>query len=1374
MSKETSAGFKPAMFSGDAADYPVWKEQFWGTMVAAGYDAVVPFLVSSVPASLEDERASIVKTHFSDGTKATIANKRLYAFIIISLPKSTIGMLQLRVSMGDGFAAWVYLLNFYRPQTKVALHLVRMQLRELSLSSFGYTDAGIATYTATLLRLCSQLQDGGDKQNDAAQLSQWLAGLGSACATFVANVDLIDDSQDESMVSIPFFESKLRVWLSRQKQAEGTGTSVGALFAKTGPVKGKQLPSQTTQRPSGKKGDTKSKDSAKSTGLTCFNCGGRGHKSSNCPSPKSEGVDKQKGKSRPASGNAPSFACVSTVVDPPVPSSLVAAPTQSPFWIVDSGATTHQCHIREAFLDLAPLPSPVSVRIADSTVLPASGVGVVEINTFDTSGVQRSIRLSRCLFVPGLGYNLFSTKTATRHGATFLQTATSTTMTTPNGLTFKFEDRDGLDVFPATPPQDAQLALASTTKTALLHARWGHTTGVPQAAKDLDLARLTVDCESCAVTKSTRQGVPTKDERKPAQQPMDRLHGDLWGPVQRVSIQGHRFASVIIDDASDFTFVQTMSAKSGTLSHFRTVLAIGNARKLPKPRIVKSDNGGEYISADFKSFCLAEGIHQEFSTPRTPEQNGFVERRMRVLGDTTRALLKHSSLPPQFWNWAFLTAAYIYNRSTFGSHTTTPYERLFGIAPDLSLLRTWGCVVYVHADESERNEGKLSDRAWKGIFIGYSSNPGSYYVYKPTTRKVLERRVVRFDESVRGLTLLEDGRTDNDDGSDALMLLGLPSGPTDLASRTQTLPVSTPVVSVPLASPAPPVPVAPIASPSPSAILPVVTVPPVAAIIPEEGPIASRLRSSGPVSLMAQVYSLISEPRTLKQALKTPDADSWIEATEREYQALEANGTWDLVADKPPDRNVVGSRWVFKLKTSPTEPPLFKARLVAQGFSQVPGWDYEETFAPVMRLSSLRILVAVSTAYALDLQQLDIGNAYLNAPVAEEIYMKQPPGFERTGPNGEPLYCRLKKSLYGLKQSGRNWYETFSTYLLGCGFKATISDPCVFIHSGDVFFALGVYVDDVVSVCASKDVRDEFVARTRDVFKLKDIGELSWCLGLQVQRLDDGSVRLFQEKYISDMLTTYNLEDAHPTTLPIVQKPSTSDCPIDGSEEHEDMKKVPFRNLMGALNYASTCTRPDISFAVNSLCQMNSNPSVNHWTMAKGVLRYLKGTSDFGICFSPGDFTLEAYVDADWANDTERRKSVTGFVVFLAGGPIAWSSKKQSIVAVSSTEAEYVALSEVVKEVVYLRALLTEMGLAPSGPTTVYEDNHSAIKLSGNATSSKRTKHIDVRHHHVRDMVQAGEVEVSPIATVDQLADIFTKPLARPAFEYLRGSLTRP
>lgn len=504
----------------------------------------------------------------------------------------------------------------------------------------------------------------------------------------------------------------------------------------------------------------------------------------------------------------------------------------------------------------------------------------------------------------------------------------------------------------------------------------------------------------------------------------------------------------------------------------------------------------------------------------------------------------------------------------------------------------------------------------------------------------------------------------------------------------------------------------------------------------------------------------VNEPKSFKEAMQDKN---WRDAMQREIKALEENETWTLQT-LPKGKHAIDSKWVYKIKYKPNgEIERYKARLVARGFTQIEGVDYHDTFAPVAKLVTIRTLITVAVKRNWLLHQLDVNNAFLHGDLQEEVYMKIPQGFSN---NEENRVCRLRKSLYGLKQASRTWYQKFTISLLDIGYKQSYADHSLFTYQNNSkFVALLIYVDDVVIAGNDEDMIKKTKDHLNTSFSIKDLGPLKYFLGIEVARTDDGMV-LSQHKYAMDILNDCGQLGCRPSSFPMEQNLRIDKC----HESHKTDASL-FRRLIGRLLYLQA-TRPDIAYAVNVLSQFVSDPREDHMNAVLRILRYVKSTLGQGI-FIPksGGFNLAAYCDADWMGCPFTRRSRTGYLLLLGGAPISWKTKKQSVVSRSSAEAEYRAMATTVSEVVWIRWLLKDFMVHLPDPTPLYCDNQAARHIANNPVFHERTKHVEMDCYFVRERVESREILPLHVTSKQQIADLFTKPLGAQPLRDLLGKL---
>lgn len=434
----------------------------------------------------------------------------------------------------------------------------------------------------------------------------------------------------------------------------------------------------------------------------------------------------------------------------------------------------------------------------------------------------------------------------------------------------------------------------------------------------------------------------------------------------------------------------------------------------------------------------------------------------------------------------------------------------------------------------------------------------------------------------------------------------------------------------------------------------------------------------------------------------------------------------------------------------------YKARLVAQGYNQIKGVDYLDSYSPVIHKKTMRILLALSVENDWEMHHVDVTSSYLNGDIQETVFVEQPKMFEKPGTTRKEQVCILKKNIYGLHQAGKNWNDCINQILLSFGLQQSTNDPCVFFKE-DLFVRL--YVDDLAITGSISEI-EWFKKKLSEKLTTKDLNKVKHFLGVQIKRNNNGTLQICQESYIQQLLEEYKMEEAKGCSSPQIRR-----TPRDGEDKPFD--NYQYRRLIRYLLYIANNSRPDLSFIVSKLSKYCSNPTYGNWIDAKNVLRYLKQTCDAKLTYEKTNNPIITYVDADWGNE-EDGKSIGGYVILLANGPIIWTSRKQELIATSTSEAEYIAMFEVCKEMAWLREFFEEIGQSKylPRPTIIYEDNQCAIQLSNKMGITERTKHIRLRYHKIREFVKNKEVEFKYISSSENCADILTKVLSGPKTMY--------
>jgi hypothetical protein len=1023
---------------------------------------------------------------------------------------------------------------------------------------------------------------------------------------------------------------------------------------------------------------------------------------------------------------------------------LTAAASEQPpqhlEWVLDSGASRHITNSLSEMLNPQALNGSVTITFGNNSQAKAEAVGDVVLTNISGAAVPRIV-LGEALYVPQASANLLSISAASSKGIDFTFNGDTCTISKGSFFIATAEKSGGLFTLRTS---ERALAAWSSESPQLWHRRFAHlgytnlakmqsggmVKGINIHPQEFKLAGQQV-CEPCIAAKQTR--LPKPSSTQEATQPLELLHMDVCGKLPIPSLSGCEYFATILDDYTKLSAVLPIAYKSDACDFIIETITKLETASGARVRRVRTDNGGEYVNKRLEAYFKSKGIQHETTVPYSPEMNGAAERLNRTLLERTIAIVEDSGVEAALWDEALLTANYLRNRSAVANRDKTPWELFHGSAPDVSHLRTFGARAYVHIPKELRT--KLNSRTQPGVLVGYAAGNKGYRIYLDSGAITVAKDVI-FDERWR---------------------------PGQGAATTEEDPIIIAADSGLQQAATPPQPEAQREREQPEEPEPEGASPP--ATGRKRNPPGEWWRVQQPEGSssrrgMALLAAEISEPATVQEALRSEHAGQWRAAMDDEIASLHSNHTWTLES-LPPGLKPLPVKWVFTLKRDGNgDVERFKARLVAKGFKQREGIDYEEVFAPVSRYSTLRALLATCAAQDLELHQLDIKTAFLNGELEELVYTEQPLGYEE---GDGTKFCRLNRALYGLRQAPRAWHLKLKGELERMGFTAANADPGLFtFKSGNEQASVLIYVDDIL--IASKEL--ETVQRIKQdlltTFNGRDMGPANLFLGMTIWR-DRGAntIKLSQSLMISDIINKFGMSDAKPRSLPL--SPATHLSADAG--ESLDTTEHGYSNLVGSLLYLSICTRPDIAQAVGALARYMARPTSEHWLAAKGVVRYLAGTADYGITFKGTDTTMLGYTDADYAGDLDTRRSTTGYVFIMTGGAIAWQSKLQSTVAVSTTEAEYMAAAAAVKEALWLRKLLEDLQLSP-GPMIIKADNQSAIKVLKNPIMSARSKHIDVIYNFARERVARGEIKFEYIPTTMMLADMLTKPVPKVKLEF--------
>ena len=1022
--------------------------------------------------------------------------------------------------------------------------------------------------------------------------------------------------------------------------------------------------------------------------------------------------------------------------------------------------------------------------------------GTAEINITDINGKICKLILKNALLVPSFRKNIISLHNAVKDGFQFdLNNQGSEFMRNPQGQIFKINTSghlyfiNNLEVFHTVVSRTLD-----EWHQILGHMNHADILKLPSKVKNMKITKSNKSqtCEICLLSKMTRKVSTMPDER--GENPFASVHVDLNGPILEPNPQNYRYVFGVVCDNSQFLSTYLLKSKADSPQalklFFADIAPFGTVVRL------RSDNGGEFCSNVFNDILIEHKVRHDSSSPWSPYMLGHIERQWRTIFGVARALLYDSGVPKHLWPYAIKHATFLRNRTFQQRIQCTPLEKACGKLPDMAKIPRFGCKCYKYDTSSST---KLQPRAVMGVFIGFDERSPAKLVYDPVTENISKCQDTKFLDMMyfsncnRDYTFLRDylenteennetshdtyGRESHDSPNSPNFDSCL-SGSQD-AGRVRDAPHLT------------------LASHTTDTTNSGMRLRPRDSNINYKETenfvrfLDNKLNNSSYsdhncyIDLHAQsnninsiddpVYqtcnhinvAAITIPNTFNQAINSPQFKNWIAAMDEEILSLHDNNTWVLVK-RPQNAHVIGGRWVYQLKCDPRIELRYKARYVAKGFTQKYGVNYLDTYAPTARTNSVKMVVEITVQYTFVIHHCDVTTAYLHSEVDfEDMYMEQPPGYVQD----PSLVCKLNKAIYGLKQSAARWHSTLIKFMETQNMVQSVMDPCVFVRKTKfTTLIVLIWVDDLIISGSNIKVVNSFKYEFGKLFKIKDLGELHFFLGIRFN-VRQNVISMDQSLYIENILRRFNEIDANPRSLPC--DPSVYELLSAKSELLENPRI--YRELVGSLIYLMTGTRPDISFVVTLLSRFMNKPTKMHMNIARGVLKYLKGTQHYDLKYvkSKEPLTIYGYSDSDWASANDYQ-SVSGYAFKMSKNSalISWRSGKQSLVAASSCEAEYIALHAATCEALFLRQLYAE--LTQSNPITVeiFCDNQGCVSLAKHPSYHKKTKHINIKFHAIRKYVQDKSISLSYVPTKNNIADLATKPLKGPhlkSFAIIRG-----
>ena len=1014
-------------------------------------------------------------------------------------------------------------------------------------------------------------------------------------------------------------------------------------------------------------------------------------------------------------------------------------------FIIDSGASHHMVNSPSLLVNLQ-TTSNRSIIVGNGQKLNCNQIGTLKLANVSFEGV---------LVVKGLDKNLISVG-KTINGQWEFSNKSATLYNGNNALIIA-QLVNGLYTIKASDLQaTALLASADNKATDLLkdwHQRLGHLNvksvmnmsregrieGLSQVtARDVNEFR----CEACIKGKGKRLPAPANEIREI--QPLATVHIDIWGPATITSLGGSKYFLTCYDDYTRKVHLTFLKQKSEALLGIQQYIATVERQTSHKVKTIRSDNGGEFTSKHWSKYIKDNGIQQHFTPPDSHAQNGRVERVHLTIMDGVRTVLCESGLGAEFWAEAAAYICYTRNRTPCGPQKRIPDDLWRQHKTKVKHLQPFGCKVFYR---DYNNTSKLANRYSEARLMGYVEGTHNYRVWNPARQKIVKTRDVVFVNFANG--------PDSPSAPIPPILQDLQDKEPDLLVTDVTNTVNRQIS----------------APESPRFLLQRL------AEIENQRDHSDNSSdgnnsdsSEDPLFLKPAHANMVTmEPKSFLQAQQDGDWTQWELAMQAELAKMDKYKVWTIVdRDSVPNIRTVGAKWVYtrKIDGNTGKPSKYKARWVAKGYSQIEGVDFDELFAAVAHKDTIRLFLAIVNHYDWEMDQVDIVAAFLNGDLEETIYMEPPEG------SGIPIskVLRLNKALYGLKQSPRCFNKSLDKWLHEQGFESTNGDSCLYYRSIDNNKVLiSLHVDDQLIASNNRSHLDIFKKQLNDMFECSDSGPANYFLGFNITRDRSSKVlQLGQQHYVDKVLSKFDMAACNPVTTPL--PPGFKPVPATDSE-FEMAKQYPFAQVVGSLLYLSTITRPDLSYAANTLSRHLSKWNEDHWKAAKHLLRYIKGTRDLKLQYQGNEdksLLVHAFADADYGGDLETRRSTTGYVFMAFGGPIAWKSRRQPTVALSTTEAEYMATSDATRQAMWIRQILQDLDFDQKQPLVIYNDNTGSVALSRNPVHHDRTKHIAIRHHFIREQVELGTVEILHIPSGENIADILTKPLARELFERLR------
>ena len=1336
-------------FSGKAEDWNRWSKTFLATATAKGHREV---LRPTDPTTLAD----------------AALNVQVYNDLILSCQDDiTFGIVDESISTdfrdGDARLAWKNLQEKFEPSTGAAKVQLKQEFHQLKLSSVDEDPDAWITQLELKRRRLKTLGAAIDEDDLILHILNHLP------KEYETVVELCEEDLSRGNINLNTVKERIRARFTRLQKLMDDPDEAVALMMKS-QFKG-----------------------------ACTVCGKIGHKGTDCFTLEKNKAKKEayykkmdenrkknknnKGKWRPKGhqqdSNKKKDDPSKTVYNEEM---VLMANSMIKFekgtWVADSGASTHMCNSLDGMFDLE--DANLSISVGDGRNMSTLKVGKFKGDIVDSEGHAKTITLTNVSYVPDLMVNLFSLTAAIEKNCSVSGSKEGieirkgkwtmkfdTKFGTPHGHVF------GTRINPMKGNETAFLANTKVNKNYMkVHQLLGHP-GRDKLMGTCDrmnwklTAETTSTCEDCMIGKARRMNL-NKESKNRSTTPGERIMIDISSVKSKDKQKIGRFWLLVVDEATDMKWSYFLASKKQQVS-----VLVGFIKKLKEigqpVRFIRCDNAGENLSLKKQLDSEGSNIRFEFTARHTPQQNGKVERAFATLYGRMRAMMISAGLDEssrhKLWMEAAATATKLDN-ILHNKGEQSPYKKFYNEDPAYEKhLRTFGEVGVVALYPGESIKAKLDDRGIKCMFLGYAaSHAGNVYrMWNLRTKQVIVTRDIKWLGTFHNKPATKSiYQEDPDDDFETYEPTEVPQNIREAQQeqeQEENAPVQEPIIQ-------------PVNAPRPNRLNRELQ-----ALQPFNKP--GRLELEGETN---QFCFFVPEgenceddtPATFQQAWHHPDPNKrlqWRDAIRLEFKQMLKNKVWRKkgIDYLPQNRKGIGTKWVFKQKKN----GIYRARLVVKGYDQIAGVDFQYNFAPVTSEVTLRIMLILWLLEDYFAEVADVQTAFLHGDLEEELFIKIPDGYKEflaeTHESIETKYLQLEKSTYGLVQAARSWWKKFTTVLKEkLKFQQHENDSCLLKRidgTGKVF--LIVYVDDCFVVgdkVAVKRALDEI----QGVFNITRSDNIEDFIGCNIKR-DGNKILLSQPDLIKKMIEKFEskikgmkeYETPAPASSHVVR---CTEEEVGLSEEEQQN----FRSGVGSLLYLLKHSRPELSNSVRELSKVMDRANKAHEKALHRVIRFVQQTQERCLVLAPVKekltWELKGYCDSDFAGDTDTRRSVSGFVIYLCGAVIAWRSKGQKSVSLSSTEAEYVAISEVAMEILYVAGILQFLGVPLTYPITVNVDNIGAVYLSKNATTGSRTKHIDTRYHFVREYIEDGIVKVQFVRSEDNHADIFTKNLNTETF----------